>query len=275
MGTVTKTRAKIGTAWIGRELSWLEVLMLESFVATGHEVTLFSDQPEAMPKLDGVTVTHMREVFDYSENERKHMPPAAFVDLFRLNMIARTALTWVDTDVVSTKPLELWNGYLMVRDGGIDYDHITNAFLCLPKTSPALIQMVDEVAKKDLDYSWMRHRMRKQILELPQKDRFIGASKISRQVYGPSYVTSRLVATDEFAMARPKETLDAVPWDLTDLFFDPKGGCYNWFTDDTVGAHIALSQLRKRHINKGPQPGSFLHSIQEKVQAFRKAQAKA
>ncbi len=275
MEKVANTRAKIGTAWIGRELSWLEVLMLESFVATGHEVTLFSDVPDAMPQLDGVTVTHMREVFDYEDRERKQMPPAAFVDLFRLNMIAKTDLTWVDTDVVSTKPLDLWNGYLTVRDGPVDLDHITNAFLCLPPASPALRQMVEETQTKDLDYGWMRHRMRKQILELPKKDRFIGASKISRQVYGPSYVTSRLVAHDEFAMARPKETLGAVPWDLTDLFFDPKGGCHNWFTDDTVGAHIALSQLRKRHINKGPQPGSFLHDVQEKVQAFRQSQRTA
>ncbi|MCA0042023.1 hypothetical protein [Celeribacter litoreus] len=260
-------KAKIGTAWIGRGLSWLEELMLDSFVATGHEVVLFSDVPSNFTPREGVEFLDMREVFDFTVEQRERMPAASFVDIFRLNMIAKSDYCWIDSDTISTGELTTWNDYLLVKSFMDEQSgQISNGFLSLPRTSAALNQMLEEISSGDMDYNWLRPRVRNALMDMPKEDRFIEAARLRRQVYGPAYVTSRLMANNELELLRPKDLLDPVPWDLTDLFFDPKGGAYAWFADETVGVHVALSQIRPRHIHKGPAEGSFLHNIRKNIQ---------
>lgn len=260
---------EVGTAWIGRELSWIEIMMLESFVVHGHNVTLFSESPESMPQIEGVMVSDMREVFPFTEKQRANMPAASFVDLFRIHMIAKTGLTWIDMDTISIDKIEKQDGYLLIHSDETS-DRVSNGFLGLPNGSGALQQMLSEIENNDLDFSWVRPMIRRKIMTINKEDRIISASRLRRQVFGPDYVTSRLKLHSELIATRAKAVMDPVPWDLTDLFFDQKGGAYSWFTEETKAVHLALSQIRPRHIHKGAaRDGSFLADVQKNINKIR------
>ena len=93
---------RFGTFWHGPALTPFEAACLHSFVARGHEITLFSYEPVAgVP--DGVRLQDAREIVGPEKLSSFLVDGAPsishFSDYFRYVMFSRSELTWVDTDV--------------------------------------------------------------------------------------------------------------------------------------------------------------------------------
>ncbi len=97
-----KSSPPLGTLWLGDSLPQMELICLLSMVAMRWDITLFSYGPiDNLPA--EIPLRDAREVYpeNLSDPEaRGHlaMRPAMFSDIFRLHMIEKEGLVWVDSD---------------------------------------------------------------------------------------------------------------------------------------------------------------------------------
>jgi len=137
--------SRFGTYWRGPRLSGFEAACLHSFVAAGHELTLYSHAP-----VDGVPPGVMQTDAGTIADVRYHdafvvggQPSVShYSDYFRYRMFASTPLTWVDTDVLL---LQGWDqdpgqALLALETPG----SICNAVMRLPGDAPWLPELISE-----------------------------------------------------------------------------------------------------------------------------------
>tara|TARA_B110000908_G_scaffold163584_1_gene210332 strand:+ start:694 stop:1512 length:819 start_codon:yes stop_codon:yes gene_type:complete len=258
----TAAQTPIATLWIGDTLGDLEKLSLLSFAHQGHPVTLFHTHPLQDPRLDGVTLRHAHDVFEYEDSLLDQAAPAAFADLFRLRMVRDTDLTWVDTDVFCLKPFLASDGYLI----GFESDTtVNNAVLRLPSNSEALNALIDVFSEPSFVPPWLSKPDAKEVKKLPPEQRLLGSAKQVPNAFGPLAITWALKETGEVAHALPFDHLNPVPWPLGDIYFNPHGGVEGWLTDNTMGVHMYASRVRAVHKRTPPYVGSFIANIATKV----------
>jgi len=94
---------RFGTLWKGPSLSAFEASCLHSFVAAGHEVTLFSYEPVAgvpagVKRADAARIVDAAWLNAFVLNGVSDI--THFSDLFRYRMFERTELTWIDADLL-------------------------------------------------------------------------------------------------------------------------------------------------------------------------------
>lgn len=127
----------IASFWMGGQLSFLEHLCLKSFVDLGHPVFLYSyEEITNLPK--GVVLEDARQILpeeEYFEFVGHPNPaPAVFSDKFRIYLLLRRDIIWVDCDVYALKPYEN-KRYILAREFETQ---LSNAVLRLPQNSPCL-----------------------------------------------------------------------------------------------------------------------------------------
>lgn len=126
--------------WIGPSLSSLERLSLQSFLAQGYIVRLFTYGPvDNIPS--GVEIRHgsevlpSSEIFVYSQGFGKGSP-SAFSNMFRYRLLLDYGGWWTDLDVVCLKPLpthlEYVFGYQRTRRGRL---HVATGVMRMPPNS--------------------------------------------------------------------------------------------------------------------------------------------
>jgi hypothetical protein len=100
----------VQSLWIGKALSTLERLSIQSFLANGHEFHLYCfGTPAGVPH--GTVIRHAadvlpeRRVFAYGDGFAKGSP-SAFSNFFRYRLLLERGGWWVDTDVVCLRPFE-------------------------------------------------------------------------------------------------------------------------------------------------------------------------
>jgi len=107
--------------WIGKKLSPIELLCINSFIAQGHEfhLWLYDDIETVLPvgiKIeDASLIIPASEVFSYSEiNQFGHGKGsyAGFSDIFRYKLLYEKGGWWTDMDVVCIKPLDFPDEYV-------------------------------------------------------------------------------------------------------------------------------------------------------------------
>ena len=118
----------IKSLWVGPELSKIERLSLQSFVANGHEVQLFTYHPvkgvpEDVSVRNGNDILAEPEIAQFRENNYL----SGFADWFRYELLFREGGIWVDTDVVCLKPFD-FNASPAVF-GQEEYKRFNNAVL--------------------------------------------------------------------------------------------------------------------------------------------------
>jgi len=98
---------------MGGALSPMEQACLQSFVARGHDVTLFSYDAIANAPL-GVRCENAVEIVEPGRIDRfiydKTPNIVHFSDYFRLKMFERAGLTWIDADLVLVDPHRMPSG---------------------------------------------------------------------------------------------------------------------------------------------------------------------
>ena len=256
------TPLPLGTLWIGPELRWLDRLSLHSFVAKGHTVTLFHTGNLRDPQVDGVTLRPARDVFDYTDDFANAVSPSVFADIFRVNMIKASGLTWVDTDILCVQPLLAQDGYLI---GYEDSGMINNAVMCLPSDSPALNCMAQALNDPDYVPSWLPKARQAEAEKAPSGQRLTTAAHLVPNILGPRALSHFATQSGEDSHAQASEVLNPVPWGLVDILFNPFGGVTGWTTPATRAIHLYASRIRQLHKRLRPYPNSIVGQIAAEI----------
>lgn len=117
---ITPDNKIIQSLWIGKHLSYMELLTLKSFVAMGHSFHLYCYDTIETPIPTGVIIKNAEEilpksaVFSYKHrNQFGHGKGSfsGFSDIFRYKLLYEKGGWYTDMDLLALKPLNLKNQY--------------------------------------------------------------------------------------------------------------------------------------------------------------------
>ncbi len=139
--------------WIGKKLSKIELLCIQSFIDNGHRFHLwvYDDIETQLPKEliieNAEEIINKKDVFCYkNKNQFGHGKGsyAGFSDVFRYKLLYEKGGWWVDMDVVCLKYLEFENEYVFRTHH--DFAMVGNIMKC-PKGSKLMIDCYNEAYK--------------------------------------------------------------------------------------------------------------------------------
>ncbi|HLZ01505.1 MAG TPA: hypothetical protein VKR55_05055 [Bradyrhizobium sp.] len=224
------------TFWHG-PLNRLRQTCLQSQVAAGHKVTVYSFDP--IPGLpDGIANAEAEAILPhaFSEKLRPAQPDGSwrdwttlqFSDFFRMRLMARRAGLWLDADVLLLKAVEIdpakpFFAWERPRQIG-------NSVLYLPPHDPIVTAFENLMKQDELTPDWLalRHRLTFALHRLRGSKRL---SDIRIAIFGPAALTA---LADRFGSTRealPRKSFYAVhsqpkrffePSDFSALISDPE-----------------------------------------------------
>jgi hypothetical protein len=237
-------RPDVVTFWHG-PLDRLRRLCLNSQLAAGHKVTVFSFEPIAgLP--NGVGNAEAEAVLPHTFSERLRPPQSdgswrdwtllQFSDFFRMRLMAQGAGLWLDADVLLlkavdidvTKPLFAWE---RPRQLG-------NSVLYLPKSDAIVTAFEALMAQQELTPDWLapRHRLTFAWRKLRGGSRRLSDIRVA--IYGPAALTALARRAGELGYALPKRTFYAVHAEPK-LFFQPSDYAALIHDPGIIGLHIS------------------------------------
>lgn len=253
----------IATLWVGTSLSWIERLTLRSFVHHGHRIILYHTDPIENMDIDGVEMADPRDVFDYTHLYNEQAAPSFIADVFRVHLMSKTDMVWVDTDALCYRPFRVTDGYLF--SWSPYYGQIPNGVVRVPKDSTALAILHSFLEQPENIPPWMRARDRKELRDTPPEKRLVRMGQLHRTAFGPPAWTWALRETGEINRALPPSALYPYPWYLADAAFNPNGGVDGGMTDETMSVHLYTAQIRRWNRNKPVLQGSFIERFMREV----------
>lgn len=252
---------KLGSLWIGGNLSWLEQLCIRSFLDHGHEVTLYTYEGVTNAP-DGTILADANAVFPATAfiTHRASGSPAYHADAFRYRMIAATGLAWVDVDMLCLRP---WHApedaplFGWEKPGRV----VCNAVLRLSAASPALERLNAFCASQHPIPPWFPEEERTRLEALRDAGRPVHVGEMTWGVPGPAAVTHFLGETGEIADALPQSAFYPIPFrDRRDMLA-PGRDLSDRIGPDCWGVHLWNRRLRRRlvtHHGGVPHPQSFV-----------------
>ena len=138
MGKGEEVSEIIQTMWVGKFLSDMELLCLNSFVKNGHEIHLYaydeiSNVPEGVVVKDGEEILSSEHIFQYAD----HKSYSAFSNYFRYKLLYDKGGYWVDTDVVCLKKFDFDSLYVFCSEEVLPLNagntHVGSCIIKAPK----------------------------------------------------------------------------------------------------------------------------------------------
>ncbi len=238
-------RQEVRAFWTGPSLSLYEKLSLNSFVAAGARVQLFTYESDlSVP--DGVELVNANELLPGPVHQFRHSSGdkslALHSDLFRYVALEKFGGWYVDVDIVFIGKQLPTSGVYIARET----DKIVNgAVMKFPAHSPLMTEAIKEARRL-----------------LPQTG--MASTHESRLLIGPPLMT-RLIS--EFALdlaVQPRSSAYEIGYDEIPAFFDP-ASCERLQerVADSDFTHLWNEVWRWVRIpkNYGPPEGSFLDSL--------------
>ncbi|MEP3295743.1 MAG: hypothetical protein ABJO27_04550 [Pseudoruegeria sp.] len=135
-----KNLPKIASFWTGSDLSFVEQLVIQSYLDAGHDFTLYTiGKVGNLPS--GITVKEAIPLcpppFDISDNDRTRV--AVYSDILRLYMIRDGGYVWVDMDAYCCRPYLFDTPYIFGENGR---GRVLTGVLGLPSDSPSLTTLL-------------------------------------------------------------------------------------------------------------------------------------
>lgn len=129
--------------WYGSELSKLERLTIQSYLANGYDFTLYAyDKDLKIPP--GVIIKDAREILGEEKIYGKNGYWQPFSDMFRYKLLLETTHTWVDMDAICLRDDWNFGDYVMGLEPNHEYiSKPNNAVLKFPPNSEALKYMYE------------------------------------------------------------------------------------------------------------------------------------
>ena len=228
-------REIVNGLWIGRPLSLIEQLSIESFLQHGHEYHLYCyEKIEGVPA--GATVMDANEIIPASEIfYYQHGPArggvAAFADQFRYKLLLDRGGWWADTDIVCLRPFDFSEPAILVAKPDGKPGGVINALMKLPPGH--------EISRQCYDYA--RQFDRKRILW----------SEI-----GPPLLTEVVKRCRRESLIKPAEWFSPVFWEDWKIFLtrNPPRVPY---TDQSYSLHLFHERWRRDSVQINADPRSF------------------
>lgn len=250
--------AELASFWVGERLGPVEIASLRSFLRHGDRITVYSPGPLAgLP--EGAVWRDASEVMPSAQivRHRKSGSPALHSDMFRYQLMARTAQIWVDLDMIALRPFDFGSDWVF---GHETPDEVNGAVLRLPghsKTLQALLEYVPGTRGIPPFLTGTR-RLRYRIRGL---GRGLPIERWPWGAIGPRALTHFLRETGEISHALPVSAFYAVPLGQAARFLAPGGLARRDLPADAWGVHLWAKQLRAAltaDFNGQIPAGSFL-----------------
>lgn len=257
------TNHRVVTFWDGKfPLHYIHHISLKSFLANGHDVTIFTlANPDEFEAPEGAKVVSVFEVFPQFEGRFERFTFAQIADLLRPHLIKKFDAVWVDTDVVSIRPLLSSYNYLFSSEGtNIINDpsegNLNNAVLYFPPDSPTLDVLCD-FSNTVLGVHQSEDPRVMHYLMVVRTHRFLR--------YGPPALTRFAYQTHEIIHQRHPSELSPIHFNFSDCYWDPLVDVEARFNENTLTTHIWDSQIRPGWYRRTPLEGSYLDKLAKRL----------
>jgi alpha 1,4-glycosyltransferase len=246
---------KLFTFWSYAPLTYIERLCLNSMLAAGHAVDLYTYDDGLDDVPTGVNVCDASQIVPVDSMPSLNSVRAqSFSDAFRYKGLQRGLGTWVDMDVVFLRNIsDLGNRIFGLADKYI----VNGAILALPPAS-TFFSYIDSLVQADtpIPEHWPWHKKMIQKIRgaarCPQK-----IENMRGAVIGPHALTHYVHANDLLRFAQPVDVFYPVHWREAAIVFDPAIRIENRFTNRTRAVHLwngKLWQFKKSL----PPPDSYI-----------------
>lgn len=146
----------IQSLWIGKQLSKVEQLCIQSFLDHGHIFHLYiyeeiENVPPGAKVYDARAIIPKDKIFRFQDGWGKGSV-AGFADLFRLLLLQKNGGWWVDMDIICLKPFAFSQETIICSSTESEYGSLANnCVIKAPKNGPFINYCLDELAKTDLE----------------------------------------------------------------------------------------------------------------------------
>jgi hypothetical protein len=144
----------INSLWIGKHLSLIELLTIQSFLSNGHRFKLYVYEDLLTPLPEGCELADANEIlpesaiFRYKNKSQYGQGKGSvsgFSDIFRYKMLFDKGGWWVDMDVTCLKYLDFDEDYVFRSHHNMPA--VGNIMKC-PKESPAMLKSFEEASAR-------------------------------------------------------------------------------------------------------------------------------
>lgn len=251
--------AKIGSLWIEGPLSWLEQASISSFVALGHDYTLFTyGEVENVP--EGARIRDAREIWpnDSIIVHGKENSPAIHADVFRAILTADTDIVWADTDILALRPFPAALKWFI----GYETDNkLGNAIMGFPRGAQTSRRLREFLTSPAPIPEWFNERGRKNLLALLEREGSLNLGDLTWGTTGPAALTYYAGATGEIAHAQPPGRFFPVSFNERKMLVDPKLADAleaRLQDEDVLCVHLYSRWMRKYTRGRLPRAGSWI-----------------
>lgn len=251
----------IASLWCGPYLSFIERVVLQSYLDRGHPVVLYvAETVEGIP--EGVEVRHADEIyypppFDISDNDRQRV--AVYSDIFLLHMFLKTDYIWCDLDAYCVKPLDFDRDWIFAFGKP---DQVCTGVLKLPKNSKTLAELLEFVTAPCPIQPWRGKRFRDARRRLQESGEVWGVESLPWGCAGPKPFTHFLKETGEVSYAMEKDVFYPVFGPTLARLLHPRLDFSVIEKPESYSVHI-FGSTKKAILARGglPPVGSYLAMI--------------
>jgi hypothetical protein len=251
----TGVNTHINTLWFGDSLGYLERLSIQSALAAGHQLTIWSYTPAVLRGVPaGVPVRDAREVMS-DPRRTKHFDgkfKALGSDFFRYEIFHHQLGYWMDLDVIVLRKFDFATPHVYgwERPGSIN-----GAVLRIPHDSPVLAELrgIPERnwrppffgPRRTLNYYLARLRGNVELEDMPWG------------VAGPEAITYYARKHDRLSEAQPVPVFYPVPYQAAEALFDDASVVEAMLSKETAAIHMWNSRIN-RFAKEPPPAGSYI-----------------
>lgn len=236
----TSALPKIASFWTGSDLTFVEVLVAQSYLDAGHEFTLYTlDEVGNVPK--GVIIADARDIYapKFAVGPELRHNNAVYSDIFRLFMIRETGAIWADMDAYCLRPFIFPTPYVFGFEEAKKSDHsLANGVLGLPSNSPGLHGCVEFLTSLTPIPPFFRRSRQDQLQDRKASGETWNVTEFSWGTTGPRMVDHYLAETGEKRFGVGKNVLYPGPRPFRRAHLDPAVSSEVYEHPETVSVHI-------------------------------------
>lgn len=253
---------KIASLWVGSDLSWLEILCIQSFLDNGHAFTLYTVEAiKGVPKgaqLRPASDVYHPPPFDIADNDRHRV--AVYSDIFRLKLIRQQPVIWADLDALCVRPFDFPSPYVFAKS---KRDTYPTGVLGLPADAPVLSALHDFVVSDNPTQPWRGARLHRQNAARVAAGETWGIEALKWGVSGPLSFGHFLEQTGEARHAMAPQVLYPLAPEELWMLHAPSIATAQIEGPETRSVHIYGHQKKTMALEFGglPRAGSYLDRL--------------
>jgi hypothetical protein len=207
----------------------------------GHSVSVFSYQ-KVTELPTGVKTADARSIYAPNEDLIANLDPLVIADVFKLYLMKKTQMTWVNADMLCVKPFEFPGTHLV---GQLPNGGLATSVLRLPSSSPALEELLDRLNGDYPAQPWMKPWQRKTLEEHQNKGLSLAKAPLDWRFAGPKALTEIATQSGEIHQAKPSETFTPVAARHFAALLAPEDLQHPIIKPETYGVHLWANRITK------------------------------